>query len=339
MMQPARLTFACELQAEPLEALFADPTVQEDLAALGARVSLAILDLTARRAATVRRLNAAGIPVVAWQLLPKSQGYFATLDNAPQAAAAYAQFKAWTDENGLAWVGVGLDIEPDLRDLQRLAGPGRGRLLLGLPSRLLDGGQVRRARESYGALVARMRADGYRVESYQFPFIVDERKAGSTVLQRLFRVMDVAADQETLMLYSSFAQRLRPWLGSALLWSYGPYAQVIGVGITGQGVEADAGLRVPALSWDELSRDLRLARRWRDEILIYSLEGCVGRGLLQRLRTFDWNEPVGPPLDAARRVDQWREALRSLLWATSHPLFLLAAILAIAWLVVSLRGV
>lgn len=40
-------------------------------------------------------------------------------------------------------------------------------------------------RTAYEALVARIHADGYRVENYQFPLIADERRAGSTLLQGL----------------------------------------------------------------------------------------------------------------------------------------------------------
>ncbi len=69
----------------------------------------------------VRQLNEAGIPVTAWLLLPKEQGYWFNLDNIPQAIARYADFKAWTEENALQWAGVGIDIEPDFNELQQLA--------------------------------------------------------------------------------------------------------------------------------------------------------------------------------------------------------------------------
>jgi hypothetical protein len=64
-MKP-RLTFFCELEADALEALFADSSVIGNLATLEASVSLGILDLSPGRAAVVRRLNEAGIPVIAW---------------------------------------------------------------------------------------------------------------------------------------------------------------------------------------------------------------------------------------------------------------------------------
>lgn len=307
-MKPRLLTFFCELGAGPLRELFATPGVVEDLVALGAGVSLGLLDLSPERAEVVRRLNHEGIPVTAWLLLPEDQGYWFHADNVAQATARYDAFRAWTAEHGLRWDGVGLDIEPDIRELRKLLERGWRRLPALMP-RLLRGRRVRKAREAYTALVERIRADGYRVDTYQFPFIVDERQSRSTLLQRVSGVLDVRSDREVLMLYTSF---LRPH-GAALLWSYGPGAPSIAVGITGGGVELPGAHLPQPLDWTELSRDLRLAVRWTHDLHVFSLEGCVRQGFLSRLRTFDWDAHVDPPAIPARRVDVLRRAARGVL--------------------------
>ncbi len=312
MDSPARLTFFCELEAGPLEALFADPSVIEHLLALRASVSLGLIDLGPERASVVGRLNQSGVPVIAWQLLPKEHGYWFNQDNAPQAAARYEDFRGWTARHGLRWDGVGLDIEPDIHDLQRMLRSG-WRLLPELLPRLARSERLSRARAGYGALLARIRADGHRVDSYQFPFIVDERRAGSTLLQRLTGVLDLPADREVLMLYTSF---LRPH-GPGVLWSYGPHARSIGVGVTGGGVDVPELIAVPPLDWEEFTRDLRLARRWTDDLHIFSLEGCVRRGFLARLRDFDWESSVETPPASARLVNLLRRAAGLVLRATS----------------------
>ena len=115
MLPPARLTFACELDRAQLADLFADSSVIDDLRALNARVALMCSDFSDERAGVVRRLNAAGVPVVGIPLLPLAEGYYFTADNADRAAACYRQFIAWTRRHELAWDGVGLDIEPDAR--------------------------------------------------------------------------------------------------------------------------------------------------------------------------------------------------------------------------------
>lgn len=302
-MTPPRLTFFCELEAGPLQALFADPSVSGLLVALKASVSLGLLDLSAERAAVVCRLQEAGIPVIAWQLLPAEQGYWFNLDNAPQAAARYEAFREWTSAHGLRWDGVGLDIEPDLHELRRLLA-GRWRRLLALLRRMRRGEQLRRAREAYEALITRIRADGYRVDTYQLPLIVDERQAGSTLLQRLLGAVDLPADREVLMLYSSF---VRPH-GAGLLESYGPHARSIGVGSTGGGVELPGAGAAPPLTWEELSGDLRRARRLCADLHVFSLEGCVRQGFLPRLRDFDWGGPAEAPKTTTRRMKLMRRA-------------------------------
>jgi hypothetical protein len=303
MDSPARLTFFCELEAGPLEALFADPAVVEHLLALRASVSLGVLDLAPERARVVRRLNQAGVPVIAWLLLPRAEGYWFNLDNAPQAAARYEAVRAWTAEHALRWDGVGLDIEPDIHDLQRLL-KSRWRLLPALLPRLARGARLREARAAYGTLVDRIRADGHRVDSYQLPFIVDERRAGSTLLQRLLGVLDLPVDREVLMLYSSF---VRPH-GPGVLCSYGPRARSVGVGVTGGGVDVPDLLAVPPLDWEELARDLRLTRRWTDDVHVFSLEGCVRQGFLTRLRDLDWSGPEDTAPASSRRLGWLRRA-------------------------------
>jgi hypothetical protein len=121
-----------------------------------------------------------------------------------------------------------LDIEPDVRLYQQIA-DNPWRLPAMLLPRLRDRERPRRASEAYSALVDRIHADGYTVENYQFPFIEDERRAGSTLFPRLLGLVDVRTDREVWMLYTSFL----PGIGPGLLWTYAPEAAAIGVGSTG----------------------------------------------------------------------------------------------------------
>lgn len=318
-MKPPRLTFACELPADALGELFADQAMIDTLVALGARVSLGLPDLSPSRAGVVKALNAAGVPVVAWLLLPKTQGYWFNADNGPQAVRRYAEFRAWTDEHNLVWDAIGIDIEPDLREMQALIKGEIGWLGPTLLRRAFDRARVARAQAIYTTLITQMHIDGYRVESYQFPFIVDERRANSSLLQQFFGVVDVPADREVLMLYTSFVRSGAP----GYFWSYAGDADGIGIGSTGGGVDLEG----PApLRWSEFVRDLRLARRWQDEILIFSLEGCVERGYLRRLKGFAWDGPVHVPERGAQQVDLVRHLFRGLLWIGSRPALLLAGL-------------
>ena len=200
-MKP-RLTFFCELDPEPLAALMTKPLLDQ-LRSLDASVSLGLIDLSAERARVVKRLNRAGIPVIAWLLLPKNEGYWFNTANWLPAARRYGALTTWTAENGLRWAGVGLDIETDIGEMrQLLADPLK--LAPVLLRRLVDTRQLDRAQAAYTALVQAIRADGYPVDSYTMPLLVDERRAGSRLLRRLAGWVDLPVDREVLMLYSSF---------------------------------------------------------------------------------------------------------------------------------------
>jgi hypothetical protein len=327
------LTFFCELDAQPLEALFTNPQVIPDLKALNAGVSLGILDFSPERAGVIQSLNKANIPVTAWLLLPKDQGYWFNSANVAQATRRYADFKAWTAEHDLKWAAIGLDIEPDINEAIALT-QGRSRLAPMLFKRLFDPQSLLRAEMAYASLVTGIQTDGYLVESYHIPFIVDERKTSSTLLKRLAGLVDFHANREVLMLYSSF---FRP-VGDGLIWSYGPQADSIGIGSTGGGVDIQAVKDIPPITWPELTRDLRLAYRLKKPVHLFSLEGCIAEGYLARLRTFDWEGPISAPVDSYQKVHTARQVGQAGLWVAAHPLVVLASISLISWVISRLFG-
>lgn len=306
-----RLTFFCELPSHQL-ATIVDEQIIADMVSIKASLSMGLLDFSAERAEVVQRLNQRGIPVIAWLLLPKDKGYWFNLYNAPHAITCYQNFKDWTAEYGLIWDGVGLDIEPDIREIKMLFA-NRLRLFPGIIRRLFNNKLFTQAQLAYRGLVEQIRMDGYRVDSYQFPIIADERRVGSKLLQRAIGLIDIPADREVWMLYSSF---LRP-NGPGVLVSYAPESQSIGVGSAGGGVDSDF-IDVAPLSWEELARDLRLAWHWCPDIHIFSLEGCVQQGFFKKLIHFVWDYPTIVPEQNARRVDSLRGLFRLLLWGTAH---------------------
>ena len=194
--------------------------------------------------------------------------------------------------DGGAASGLGrccLDIEPDIRLFQQAAGNPWGLVPMLLP-RIYRRDRPRRAAVAYAGLVARIRADGWQVENYQFPLIADERRAGSDLLQRLAGLVEVTTDREIWMLYSSFLRSVGP----GMIWSYGPQAGVIAVGSTGGGPDIPGQPQVPSLGWDELERDLLLAARFCNDLHIHSLEGCVEHGFFERISTIDWDQQACP---------------------------------------------
>lgn len=107
-------------------------------------------------------------------------------------------------------------------------------------------------------------------------------------------------------------------LGPGMLWSYGLEAQALAVGTTGGGPDVPGHPQFSSLSWEEFTRDLRLARHFSGDVYVHSLEGCVRQGYLRRLRSFDWGAPVTHP-KTARLAEGIRALLRVILRASTHP--------------------
>lgn len=322
------LIFGCDRQTRDLDALFT-PALLADLKALGAGIALSTEDLSPARAAVVRRLLDAGIPMLAWIVLPKEQGYYVNVGNAPQTAARFAEFDRWTREHGLTWQAVGLDIEPMLNEYGALGGNRRA-LASMVARRAFDWERVRRARADYQALVGEMQGRGYRVQTHQLAFIADERKASSTLLQRIFGVVDVRGDEEVLMLYTSLSEPF----GAALIWAYGAEAQLVAVGSTNLSGDSALDAKYPPLTWEKFSRDLRVAHHFSRRVGVYSLEGCVRFGFIPRLKTMNWSEPVTIPGQSIQQATGFRTLVRVVLWVASRLVYFVVALLLVsAWLV------
>jgi hypothetical protein len=298
-----RLTFFVELETSPLTALFSRPPVL-DFLAQGHALSMGLLDLTPGRAQVIRELERRGVPVTAWLLLDPALGYWLTADNAPAAIARYRTVREWAREEGLALSRVGLDIEPPKAHLDQLLLHPLRSLLVRL-TRRRSREAIAQAEAMYRALVDEIRADGRSVESYQFPLLLDERRANSSLLRRTLGLVEVPSDAEVFMLYRSY-------LGGPHMRSYFADAHSIALGVTGGGVNADKPHIEPRVTFDELEADLREAARHTLNLYVFSLEGCVEQDMLERIAAIDWHRPAAPSQRGARRAAELRRLTRLL---------------------------
>lgn len=286
-----QLIFFTELEAETLATLLERRGMLQTLAVQQYGLAMGMLDWSPRRVELVRRLNRLGIPVTAWLLLPRDAGYWFNVDNYPQALSLYHTFRSWVLDEGLTFQAVGLDFEPSrqqrsgLRQLKPLA-------VYGAIVEARNNALYPAAYEAYHDLVAEIRSDGYAIHTYQYPVVIDDRRATTTLIQRALNVVDLLVDVEVLMCYSSLLAQssLHSDLGGALIEEYGVYADSIAVGSTGGGNHD--GPRQKPLTWPAFARDLRLAATYTDSIHVFSLEGCVEQGYFERLPGFDWSVPV-----------------------------------------------
>ncbi|GIW02162.1 hypothetical protein [Roseiflexus sp.] len=275
-----QLFFFCELSGAALLRLLDRPDVLNLLAARAYGVALALSVFDDGYAAATRLLNTHDIPVVAWLTLPADEGLAFNLQNYPRAAACYQAFHAWAQANGLRFVAVGFDMEPPLSDAL-FAGWGGAREIVRRIWLARDNALFPAARAAYLEVMAVARRDGYEVHAYQIPLIADDRRVGTTLLQRALDIVDLPADIEVLMCLSETAPE---WFGSALIAVYGPSADALAVGSSGSG---DA-----ILHWDALRHNLLLAAACTDIIYVATLEQCVANGHLERIAALDWGTPV-----------------------------------------------
>ncbi len=284
-VKPTTLRFFNEVDADALDGVFT-PTVVAQLASLGAGVTMGLRERSGRRADVIRRLQDAGVPVGAWLLLPVDDGYFATHTNVDRVNALIDATLSWADAEGLRFEALGLDFEPHLRELQRFfAQPVR--MALSWAWRARDQRPLRAALAAYGQTVARVRATGLRAESYQFPLLLADRDASGSLWQRVAGGLDVSTDREVVMLYSSL---LGP-VGAGLLSQLAGRCRALGVGSTGGGIDP-----LPKLTWPQFERDLLLAAEHCTDVSVFSLEGCVAHGFLERLLDFDWPRRASAPV-------------------------------------------
>lgn len=335
-----QIIFFCELEGPPLLELLATPGLLSFLAAGEYGVAVALHNLSHETAQAITTLNQHRIPVIAWLLLSAEEGFWFNLQNYPQAIERYRSVRQWAQAHQLQFQAIGLDIEPPLGEV--IASRRRGirdiarRIWLANENVLYQS-----ARAAYVDLIAEIHHDGYEVHTYQLPLIVDDRRAATTTIQRALDIVDLPADVEVLLCFSSVPiNQLGNDLGGALIDSYGPSADAIGVGcIVGSAVRASSAEDLPPLTWDALERDLQLAAHYTDTVYLFSLEGCVERGLLPRLQQIDWTATPRPDVSRRLLVKSLRVLLLVVMLAMrfSRPLLAWSGWIVAAFLLIRLR--
>ncbi|MCS6939825.1 MAG: hypothetical protein NZM94_11165 [Roseiflexus sp.] len=275
-----QLFFFCELSGTALLRLLDRPDVLNFLATRAYGVALALPVFNDGYAAATHVLNAHGIPVVAWLTPPADEGPAFNLQNYPRAITCYQAFHAWAQANRLSFAAVGFNMEPPLSDALFVGWSGAREIMRRIWL-ARDNALFPAARAAYLELMAAARRDGYEVHAYQIPLIADDRRIGTTLLQRALDIVDLPADIEVLMCLSETASK---WFGSALIAVYGPSADALAVGSSRSG---EAILR-----WEDLRRDLLLAAAYIDIIYVATLEQCVASGFFERIAALDWSESV-----------------------------------------------
>jgi hypothetical protein len=278
-----QLIFTTELGGHELLALARRVDVIDLLATQGYAVAICLPLLNDIVAEAVRELQSHGIELVAWLTSPPEDGLIFNAQNYPRADDRYQEFHDWALMHGLRFQAVGLEVAPP-PELIRL-NTRRGRTLVQELWEARDPALYLAARDAYAKLIATVRQDGYEVHTYQLPLIADDRRAGTTLVQRTLDILDLPTDLDVLLCSSSVSsERLGGDLEGALIATYGPDADAIGVGD-----DSDPDQEEP-LPWSAFRRDLLLAAQYTDTIYVETLEYCVTSGIFKNIAEINWGE-------------------------------------------------
>ena len=321
-----RLILSTDLVGDDLLATLRAPGLLDLLSAYSYGVALPVAQLDDSAAAAARLLNQHCVAVIACLRLSPEEGFTFNLQNYPLALGCYQDFHAWARRHGLRFEAIGLSIEPPLQDVaearQRRASALARRFWMAHENILYPSAQ-----SAYSELVVVMHLDGYEVHTFQMPVIADDRRAGTTLIQRALDIIDLPADLDVLMCSSIVPiEPLGDDLGGALIASYGGHADAIGIGsideqgppnLDSWGLEGidwpgQDGEKRSRLPWPALRRDLLLAAHYTDTIYIHSLEDCVARDLLPQIAALDWEAPAHAKLSRRALI----VLLRALLFGT-----------------------
>lgn len=330
-----RLIFASELDATSLQHILEQEDMLDELARQHYGLALAIGELSDERAQLIHALNTRGIYTVAWLLLPPEEGCCFHVQNYPQAIEYYRAFRAWATRHYLHFDAVGLDIAPPASDPLTNPLPLHRRGLPELVQRLWlarENVLYTAARAAYTDLIAEIHHDGYEVHTYQLPLIADDRRAGTTLLQRALDVVDLPSDVEVLMCHpTSFPFFIGQHhhnhsadMGNSIIASYGSSADGLGIGSASTHAPGKDTPGLASLSWETLERDILLAAQYTDTIYLFTFEECVAHALLPRIAVIDWSKEPAPPTRQRIELEMVRSTLLIMLFLARHSRTLLA---------------
>ncbi len=315
------ISFFCELQGKEFNELFTDTTLIRQLIEMKAAIRIGLHDFSPERTQTIQKLNKAGIPVVAWLLLPEEEGYWFNMHNGEKAQNRYDNFKKWTSDNNLIWEGIGIDLEPDMNDA-KLALSHPWKFAWKVYKRLYDNKSLIEGKALYSKLVEKMNSDGYIVESYIMSFIYEEREKKTTSVQKLLGIVDIKTEKEIPMSYTSA-------MGNPAIIPINHRDHMpIALGSTGGGVKIE-GIELASLSWDELERDLLIASKLTDEIHIFCLETSVQKGFLTKIKNLDFEQKAPDLTIETEKQKKVNFIVRFIIVILNHPFWFTIAALAI----------
>ena len=321
-----KLSFFNEQEGKELQKLFSDTSLISNLKKLHAEIRMGMLDLSEERIEVLKKLNQAGVPVVAWLLLPKEKGYWFHSGNSKEAFDRYYEIKKWAEDHEIKFSGIGIDLELDMNEIE-LFKTNKLKLFGRVVGRLYDKEEFLEAKKEYEKLIDVIRKDGFSIESYYIPFIRYETEKGQTALQQASRFMDLQTDKDIPMLYTSFMGN--PY-GVLKELAISENLQYVAIGSTGGGFDPS----MPSMTWGDLAYDLRLVSKTAKEIHIFCLEASVQKGFIPKLIDFNYDVPVEPHPEQIKKVESLKNSVMRISTILSYPTITIFGVVLVFGLIV-----
>jgi len=242
-----------------------------------------------------------GVPVWIWPLHPMEDGYWLATDNAEKLPGLYGRFSRWVEENDLIITGVMFDMEPTYDDVQRLKEVVKEGGISGAVGYLVkrrDGDLHENAVRVYAEMADTIHDDGYLVSTFNYPYLIDDRRDGDDSIAEMFHVAFVPSDIDAYMLYRSFFKDSGLGTGSGNVASYA---------VELSGASASCGSYMKEyLDETHLEADIRIAARTSPVVHLYNLEALVMHGWLEGLSAIDQTAPVDVSVGGAAMIFGYR---------------------------------
>lgn len=322
------VSFLTELSGADLDKLLSEGPLLKDLATLKASLRMAITDMSPERVSALRKLSSAQIPVHAWLVVTKEDGFWANVATQKAYHKRYQAFLDWTARETISWKSVCITMMPPREDATALKEAkdslkGKIALLKLSMARLLDwGGEFEEAVASYEDLVRTMQADGFSVEAHYAPVVLDEFRANTISLQKMLGIVQLNTSTNLAIIHRRLVGDYPNII--AYIDLYAPDAKGIIVGHTAKYRLLDGRENDKILDWQELSRCIIFATKKNIPLHIATLEGCIEQGIISKMK--DFVIPTNFSLDIEeekQRITKMRENTELLLRLLSYPYLLL----------------
>jgi hypothetical protein len=334
------VSFFTELTGSELDKVASDTSIIKNLKQLNASLRVALIDMSPERVSALLKLQNAQIPIHAWLMLTKEDGYWANNENYKAFQKRYSVFADWSAKEGIKWKSVGLTMLPQRSDGNFLIESqkslnGKWDFSKIMIARLLDwDGEFDEAKAAYEDIVRTIKSDGYAVEIYQLPMQMDEALAETTAFQKMAGIINLKGDEQFTIIHRRLTGDYPKIL--AFIDAYGKSSDGVVLGHTSSQRPLNFRENDVVLNWQELSRCLLYAQKERITIHISTLEGCIEQGILPKMRDLVITKSNVEIAEEKKVVDAGRTHTVWLFQVLSYPYLLLIAALIFGVLIITL---